>query len=193
MKESITRRSNNSTPTQDTNTTRTRRDNYSAQNIRNNQPSDSEFEESNERIDNTSQNQPVKYRIGSVATLMLLFIAGFFDVLEVALDAIGTAGFGVGVVIGYLKDAISFVFFPFIFFVLRAPFWKGKKAKKKMIAMVTGFLISIVPWLGAIMPETLISVAVTTYLTRSEDKSRAKNAVGDLGKNIVRAKRIMKR
>lgn len=190
MADKITRRSNNSSSSKDTTITRTQRTNYNAQEIRENQK-DTE-EEQQEYLENKNiQNQPVKYRIGSVITLGLLFVAGFFDVLELVLDLIGTAGFGVGVVIGYIKDGVSFVFFPLTFFILRAPFWKGKKAKKKMIAMVSSFIISLIPWLGAFMPETLIAVAVTTYLTRSEDKERSESAKGGARKNIVRAKRDM--
>lgn len=128
-----------------------------------------------------------KPRIGIVVSIILLYIASMFDAAELALDLAGTALGGVGVVIGYIKDTLSFLFFPTIFWLLGVPFWKGRKAKKKMVAMITGFLISLIPWVGAFLPETFISVLVTILLTRSEDKGI--DAEKSLNQNIVRARR----
>ena len=197
MADTITRRSNNSSSVRDTNVTRSQRGTYEAQDIRENSNTESEqwTEESNEyqRTNPPVQNQPVKYRVGTLITLGLLSIAAAFDVLELFLDVIGTKGFGIGVIIGYVKDAVGFVFFPLVFFLLGVPFWKGKKAKKKIIAMVSSFIVGLIPWLGAALPETFIAVAVTIYLTRSEDKGRAKYSTGDATKNIARARRVFKR
>lgn len=198
MKDTITRRSNNSSSPEDTKVTRTQNTNYNAQDIRDNTNRETEeateySRERNSGVNRAPENQPIKYRIGILVSLGLLFVAGSFDVLELILDLVGSGGFGIGVIIGYIKDAISFFFFPLVFFILGAPFWKGTKAKKKIIAMVSSFIISLIPWLGAAMPETFIAVAVTIYLTRSEDRGRLKYAVGDAGKNIIRAKRVLRR
>lgn len=134
---------------------------------------------------NSEQNR--KLRIGNMMAIILLLIAAFFDLTEFALDLAGTFLAGFGVVIGYVKDVTSLLFFPTAFLLLGAPFWKGRKAKKKIIAMVTAIIVSAIPWLGAIMPETLISVAVTIYLTRLEDNP--KDTMDTVNKNIVRAKR----
>jgi hypothetical protein len=150
-----------------------------------------DYEENYDNSSVPSSNESKKMRIGNFVALLLIMIAAFFDISELILDLAGTLLGGVGVVIGYLKDAVAFVFFPVVFWALGAPFWKGRKSKKKIIAMVSGFLISLVPWLGAFMPETLVSVAVTIFFTRAEDKG--KDAEKSINTNVVRAKRIASR
>lgn len=139
------------------------------------------------------QKQEVQYRIGIVSALLLMYIGINLDAIELALDLIGTAGFGVLVVIGYIKDFVSIIIVPLIFFVLGAPFWKGRKAKKKMVTMVSGFLISLIPWVGAFMPETTLSILATILYTRSEDKEIAKETFKQRGEKITRSKRTRER
>lgn len=134
------------------------------------------------------RGQSIKYRIGLVMSIVLVGSAMNFDFFELILDLVGTKGGFVLVIIGYLKDFASLIFFPTIFFILGAPFWKGKKAKKKMIAMVTAFLISAIPWIGAVMPETTVAVATTIHLTRKEDREKAKEK-GLVASTITRTKR----
>lgn len=155
------------------------------------QDSEDEYDEDVENYGNASAPKDVKYRIGYFTALILLIIAALFDVSELILDVAGTFLAGVGVVLGYIKDAISFLFFPLVFWALGAPFWKGRKAKKKVIAMITGLLISLLPWIGALLPETIISVFVTIYFTRAEDRNA--DPVDSLNKDIVRAKRTAQR
>jgi len=135
-----------------------------------------------------SEKEPVRYRIGAVAGLMLGMVSLFLDATELTLDLAGTFLGGIGVVIGYAKDFGTLILLPGIFFVLGAPFWKGRKAKKKMVTMVSGFILSLIPWVGAFLPETTIATIVTIYLTRKEDKEGV--AKVSLAKNIVRAKRM---
>ncbi len=158
----------------------------------------SEDTESDEEFDdnyNTSTKpDKVHYRIGNFVGLILLLIAAMFDLTELVLDLAGTMLAGVGVVLGYIKDAISLVFFPTVFLFLGAPFWKGRKAKQKVITMLTAFLISAIPWLGAFMPETLIGVAVTIFFTRVEDKgTTVEGEMKSVNDKITRAKRIAAR
>lgn len=140
---------------------------------------------------NGGDTPSIKYRIGAVMSLVLGLIASMLDLTEFALDFGGTLFAGVGVVFGYIKDAITIVVIPFIFWILGAPFWKGRKVKKKIITMVTAFLISLAPWIGGVMPETLVSTAVTIYLTRKEDKEKFieknNNIVKDF--NMIRSRR----
>lgn len=140
------------------------------------------------RRSSSSEKKPVTYRIGITVGAVLCLIAAYFDILELVLDATGTVLGGVGVVIGYAKDVFTNIFFPVVFLLLGAPFWKGKKAKKKMITMITAAIISFIPEIGALMPETLIAVFVTIYYTRAED--RGKNPERELLRNFVRSKRV---
>ena len=123
-------------------------------------------------FDQKPEQQIVKYRIGVGSILILLFLSMGLDVTEILLDVAGTLLGGVGVVIGYLKDFVALIILPGILLLLGAPFWKGRKAKKKIVTMVTSFLISLIPWFGAIMPETTVGMLVTIYLTRKEDRER---------------------
>lgn len=186
MEDTITRtrRSGSSTSGEGENVTRSSRNNYNAQEIRNN--SSSQDDDQQEYENTSSQNKTVKYRIGSAAAISLIFVAGFLDITELALDLGGTFLAGVGVVFGYLKDFATIVLIPGMFTLLGAPFWKGKKAKKKMATMVTSFLISLIPWIGGIMPETVISVVVTIYLTRQEDRGKVQR---ESFKNIAKITR----
>lgn len=136
----------------------------------------------------------VQYRIGATLGLLFGVFALFLDGAEILLDLGGTAIGGVGVAIGYLKDFAVLVLLPLGFTIVGAPFWKGRKAKKKMITMISAFLISLVPWLGAAMPETFVGVVATIYLTRKEDYENAQEqAQGALKSNITRAKRVVQK
>jgi predicted branched-subunit amino acid permease len=97
--------------------------------------------------------------------------------------------FGIG---GIIKDIAQIVFFPAVFFILKAPFWKGKKASKKIIAMVIGALTGFIPYVSTIMPEVAISVFMTVYLTRKEDKEALDDpdVAKRRDKNITRYKRV---
>lgn len=150
------------------------------ENVKNNIEEDS-FEGS------VSQAQPVKYRIGMLISLILLLVATFLDITELILDLAGTFLGGVGVVIGYIKDFFTIVILPFAFLLLKAPFWKGKKAKKKMAVMIGGFVTSLIPWVGAFLPETLASVWITIRLTRKEDEEKSQEKVQN--ESITRMKR----
>ena len=136
------------------------------------------------------QKPEVQYRIGIVSALLLIYLGINLDAIELALDLIGTVGFGVLVIIGYIKDFITVIIVPLIFFVLGAPFWKGKKAKKKMITMISAFIVSLMPWVGALMPETTLSIVATILYTRSEDRDMAKKALTKKGEAITRLKRM---
>ena len=138
-----------------------------------------------------SENEPVNYRIGLFAAILISILAIFLDITELALDLAGTFLGGFGVVIGYFKDFSTIILMPGIFFILGAPFWRGRKAKKKMITMVTAGVISFIPWLGAFMPETFIATVVTIYLTRKEDKEGYQKK--SLASNISRARRMRQR
>jgi hypothetical protein len=135
--------------------------------------------------------QSVKYRVGSLVTLLLLLFATFLDGAELLLDLVGTALGGVGVVIGYIKDFLTVIVLPSIFLFLKIPFWKGKKAKKKMAMMIGSFLASLIPWVGAFLPETLASVWVTLRLTKKEDEEKAqeKTVIQQQNSAITRLKR----
>lgn len=117
---------------------------------------------------------------------ILVYIAFLCDLVELALDSAGTAAGVVMVVVGYLKDGFSLIFFPTAFFLLGAPPWKGRKAKQKLITLGTGFLISLVPWVGAILPETTISVLVTILFVYAEDRGISASQISN---TIVRFKR----
>lgn len=173
MDSNITRRARNSSSQESDTVTREQRsnENYRVSRVQN--QSDEMIDGGSEQ-ENVNQEKPyVRYRIGAVAGLLLGSLALFLDLVELVMDLGGTLLAGVGVVFGYIKDFFTLLIIPFMFFILGAPFWKGRKAKKKMIAIVTGFLISLIPWAGALLPETTISVLVTIYLTRKEDKEKA--------------------
>lgn len=136
------------------------------------------------------QKPEVQYRIGIVSALLLVYLGINLDALELALDLIGTAGFGVLVVVGYVKDFITIIILPLIFFVLGAPFWKGRKVKKKMVTMISAFIISFIPWIGAIMPETVLSIIATILYTRAEDREKAKETLTKKRESITRLKRV---
>lgn len=138
---------------------------------------------------NDQNKTSVKYRISLFTSAILLFFAFQLEVTELVLDLAGTTLGFVGVIIGYAKDFIALFFFPTFFLLKGAPFWKGRKAKKKIIAMVSSFIISFFPWFGAFMPETLLDVAITIYLTRKEDREKVqKQNITD--RNITRFKRV---
>ncbi len=189
MDNQIHRPSNNSTNTRNNDITRTRRTVPVSGQMRQTEYSEEEYDEQDEQSPNEAP-QEVRYRIGSVAALLLIAAAGFFDVLELVLDLIGSAGFGIGVVIGLIKDAVSFVFFPAMFFILGAPIWKGRKAKQKMITTVSAFIVGLIPWVGAFLPETVIATLVNIYMSRSEDKAKAKGSADIRPETITRSKRI---
>ncbi len=134
-----------------------------------------------------TSSQKTKQRIGLLAAGILISIAALFDVVELILDLAGTFIGGVGVVIGFIKDFASFFFFPVAFLFLGVPFWKGRAKKKKMATMILGFLIELIPWVGAFAPATTISVALTVYFTRKEDKGV--DPEKSLERDIIRAKR----
>ena len=136
------------------------------------------------------QKPEVQYKIGIVASLLLVYLGINLDALELALDLIGTAGFGVLVVIGYIKDFITIIILTLIFAVLGAPFWKGRKAKKKMVTMISAFIISFIPWVGGVMPETTISIITTILFTCSEDRENAKEMSEKKREGVTRSKRI---
>lgn len=123
--------------------------------------------------------------------IALTFIAVLFDVSEFALDFIGTWGAGIFVLIGWAKDVVAFFFFPLTFWVLKIPPWKGRAARKKMVTLGSAWVVSLIPWLGAVMPETIISVVVTLYLTWKEDMLDSKK--NSLKRKYLRAKRIVGR
>lgn len=136
---------------------------------------------------NPQQTQPVKYRIGLLASFIMISLAILLDVTELVIDLAGTLLAGVGVVFGYIKDLFTIILIPLIFLLLRAPFWKGKKAKKKMTMMIGSFVVSLIPWVGAFMPETIASVWITIRLTRKEDKEKVQEQVQNSA--ITRKKR----
>ncbi len=141
--------------------------------------------EENESSQQTKKSSSGKH-IGIFVGALLSFFALFLDITELLLDAAGTLLAAVGVVFGYLKDFTTLIILPALFWALGAPFWKGRKAKKKMISMVSAFLVGLVPWLGAVMPETLISVMVTIHLINQEADEEPEIKINP---NITRFKR----
>jgi hypothetical protein len=131
-----------------------------------------------------------KYRISIIAGVIIVAFAGFLDLGELILDLVGTSAAGVGVVVGILIDFLKVIGLPTIFLFRKAPFWKGKKAKKKMVRMITAFLVGVIPGIGAILPETLIGTIATIILTRKEDNEKAGKTSLVSDRNITRAKRI---
>jgi hypothetical protein len=121
----------------------------------------------------------------------LTFLAVLFDVSEFALDFIGTWGAGIFVLVGWIKDIFVFFFFPLAFWMLGIPPWKGRAAKKKMVTLGVAWVASLVPWFGAVMPETTVAVATTVYLTWLEDLEDYKKE--SLKKSYLRARRITSR
>lgn len=137
-----------------------------------------------------ANKEPVKYRIGPVLAIFIVLLAIFLDVLGFGIDAAGTMGWGVFVVLGYVVDIITWFLFPLIFFAVGAPFWRGRAARKKIIAMVTGYLVEALPWIGAFLPATTISVAVTIVLTWAEDRGvKGKVAERFVSSRVTRMKR----
>jgi hypothetical protein len=132
------------------------------------------------------ENQEVEYRIGIIMGLGLVAIAFAFDFVEIILDLLSVG------IAGTIKDIAQVIFFPAVFLMLKAPFWKGKKAAKKMISMITAALVGFIPIISTIMPEVTISVMLTIYYTRSEDREVSSNpeAAKKLNKNITRYKRV---
>ncbi len=130
--------------------------------------------------------QQIKYRISIVLGLVLVLIAGVFDLVEIILDLVGVG------IAGYIKDFAQIIFFPSIFLVLKAPFWKGKKATKKIVATITYTLVSFIPGISTILPEVTIGVFMTVYYTRKEDaEARLDPETARRGKrNITRFKRV---
>ena len=127
---------------------------------------------------------PKKQRIGLLLAVLLVIIAVIFDIAEIILDI---AGAGVA---GTIKDIAQTIFFPVVFFILKAPFWKGKKKAKKMISMITTFFVSYIPIISTILPEVAIGVALTIYFTRKEDKEGGDNIIQfPKNQNITRQKR----
>lgn len=186
LDDSFNRRAKPSTATRQGGTVRGRIDAQTKQFVPYDQDEGEEFPQGS-----TTKKEKQGPKIGLVASFFLLYLALVTEVLEFALDAAGTSAAGVGVLIGILIDLIRWVLLPVIFIFLGAPFWKGRKAKKKMTAMLSGLIIELVPWLGGVAPATLISVASTIYITNKEAKGQSANASAEsLERNIVRAKRM---
>ncbi len=135
-------------------------------------------------------SEKVKHRIGFFGTAILVYVAAYIDIAELTLDFAGTAAGGVGVVVGLLVDFAKIIVLPGLLILMKAPFWKGKKAKKKIATMITTFLVGAIPWIGAVLPETLIGTIATIIFTRKEDNEKmgGKGILND--RNITRAKRI---
>jgi Na+/proline symporter len=110
-----------------------------------------------------AEKKPVKYRINILVGLALIAIAGYFDLIELILSLVSVGA------ASYIKDFAQIILFPVIFWVLKAPFWKGKRKAKKMISMLSGFFVALIPFVSDVLPEVMISVALTIYYTRKED------------------------
>jgi hypothetical protein len=178
MENQITRRSNNASSTRDSTVTRTRR------NAPVSEPQEPDQEQSVEGdSNNSSQPQEVKYRVGKVVSLGLIFLAGFFDLAELILS-IFTAGAG-----GYIKDFAAMILFPGLFWIVGVPFWKGNKRVQKIITMVIAFIVSFIPYLSDIMPELLVSVVVTLMYTRLEDRFASQIHFVKKAASITRSRR----
>lgn len=144
-----------------------------------------------EEFSNGRMSTQVQYRIGLGVGIILVTFAGLLDVIELVLDIIGTKLAIVGVVFGYIKDFFTIIIFPIIFLLLRAPFWKGKKAKKKLAVMIGAAIVSLIPWIGAFTPETFAGVLITIYLTRKEDEEKAQTSL--VSASVTRFKRIRRK
>lgn len=129
-------------------------------------------------------DQEPKYRISFLAGAFLVFIAFVFDFVEIILDLFG---FGVA---GTIKDIAQIIFFPTVFFIFKAPFWKGKKKAKKIIAMLSSMFVAIIPILSTVAPEVTIGVLLTVYYTRKEDREGVNDKEQKQNRNITRPKRV---
>lgn len=130
-------------------------------------------------------SEPIKYRIGVVLGFCITALGLFFDIFEGILSLF-SAGTG-----GYLKDFASMLLFPAIFWFFGAPFWKGSKKHKKILTMVSGFVVALVPFLSDVLPELATSVLMTIVYTGQEDKENFfQKAEIKRNENITREKRI---
>lgn len=125
----------------------------------------------------------IKYRIGIVLGVIFGGIATLLEVLELIAD-IFSAGAA-----GTIVDIVQTLFFIPAFWLIGAPFWKGQKAAKKMTTFIVTTLVSYVPYISSVLPEILIGVIITIYLTRQEDREIAKKSITTQSSNITRPKR----
>lgn len=126
----------------------------------------------------------IKYRIGIFSSIFLILFAGLFDLIELLLSLFLAA---VG---GYIKDFASILLFPILFSIFKIPFWKGSKKTQKINTMLVGYLIALVPILSDIVPELAISVAVTIFYSRVEDRLGIQGKLLEKNPKIITSKRI---
>jgi hypothetical protein len=127
----------------------------------------------------------VKYRIGLLFTIFLGFIGIVADVAEPLL-AIFTVEVG-----SYIKDFLVFVILPVLFFIKGVPFWKGKQSGTRIAVFIGATIVSIIPILGDISPETFVEVLTWCLVTRKEDREKAEEGITfsqSANSNITRSK-----
>lgn len=154
-----------------------------AQRMRNNQ--NEAYKESNEGLETGDQEVSgvVRYRIGIALSIIFVLIAALLDLVEIIVDIFS---FGAG---GTIIDIVQTVFSITAFLLVGAPFWKGKKAAKKITAFIVSTLVSYIPYISSVLPEIIIGVIITLYLTRQEDREKVQDAVLQENSNITRYKR----
>ncbi len=114
---------------------------------------------------------------------MLVSLAAILDLAEIILSLLSV---GIG---GFVKDIASWLFIG-IFWMLKAPFWKGNKWIAKMTTMTATFLIGIIPVFSDFLPELTIGILATIIYTRIEDRLGSKiRSVRAMNDKIVRFKR----
>ncbi len=130
-----------------------------------------------------AEKKEIKYRISLPVGFLLVALAAVLDLVEIILSLL-TVGVG-----GFVKDFASWLFIG-IFWMLKAPFWKGNKWIAKMTTMTATFLIGLIPVLSDFLPELTIGILATIIYTRIEDRLGSQiRAVREMNDKIVRFKR----
>lgn len=130
-----------------------------------------------------AEKKEIRYRISLPMGFVLVALAAVLDLTEIILSLLSA---GVG---GFIKDVASWLFIA-IFWMLKAPFWKGNKWLTKMTTMTTTFIVGLIPYLSDFLPELTIGILATIIYTRIEDRLGAQiHAVKEINDKIVRFKR----
>jgi len=116
-----------------------------------------------ETVEITGEKE-VKYRIGYFGMFVFIFIGLLADIIE----ALATV-FGV-VAGGYVVDFIAMAVLPALFFWRGVIFWKGTRSSQQIILFITTSLVSLIPIVSDLLPETMIEAWGAAILSRREDR-----------------------
>ena len=100
-----------------------------------------------------------KHKISNVSAVLMISVALFFDIIIALINLIPVAGQIISMVIGAVAYAIFFLWFAMKGVRLMTP--------KKIAAMGTGLLISIIPIIN-VLPAVTASVILTIIFDRKE-------------------------